>query len=187
VFDAAGNHVPSTYSAPNFLQGKDGVAIGGGARADATGTIIILPSADVSELYGGIYYQNTSTSCWDIGNCSTLFYLNKADPWVCTDAAANRQKAQSFTARLEDNKTGENIYAKIAATSAFPEIASFAALVGTTPSTTTPAGVIGSVIGGAAADKLYYYTNSSVDFFTDATPNAPNDNLSLRNRNTYKR
>ncbi|MDR1779961.1 MAG: hypothetical protein LBR50_04415, partial [Tannerella sp.] len=189
LFDAAGNHIPPptvggvTWSG-GLLEGKDGVAIGGGARAGAKGTIIILPSADVSELYGGTKYnKNHGYSGWDIGNCSTLFYLNKSNPWVCNGTYTNRQQAKSFTARLGDYKTGEQIFARIYAADQFPEIASYASQVGVTSAGT--GGIIGSATGCTASDVLYYYLGSTtpayagVDFFTNATPTTPGQSYEI--------
>jgi hypothetical protein len=154
-FNLDGSYQGNTY------QGRDGVAIGGGARAEASGTIIILPSADVSELYGGNTYENGTTQPgWDIGNCSNIFYLNKANPYVSV-GSSGRQEAKSFTARLDPLKDGVGVYAHVYAADAFEELKSVASQVGITPSS----GII-----GLNPDRLYYFTNSIVDFFTNAQP-----------------
>ncbi|MDR1779822.1 MAG: hypothetical protein LBR50_03705 [Tannerella sp.] len=166
LFDAAGNHIPPQIinGAPwtgGFLDGRDGVGIGGGAYPEATGTIIILPSADVSEVYGGTT-TITGAQCWDVGNCDKIFYLNKAKLRV-SYGTVGLQNTSAFTAKLNPDATGADVYAKIQhlvdLSSLFPELASLGSLCGTT--------VGANQIVGGLPDTLNYYTNSAVDFFTD--------------------
>ena len=148
-----------------LVPGRDGVAIGGGANPYCKGTIIVLPSADVTELYGAIYRGpvNNTDSCWDIGNADKIFYLNSASARV---AAQNSGIVQTkiFTARTQDNSasgTGSGQYTKnadiyVRVREADPYLPAFAAKVGNTGSS----GVYGDAL------NLNYYTNLAVDYFT---------------------
>jgi hypothetical protein len=147
----------------DMYNGLNGVGIGGGANSNAPGTIIILPSADVSQVIG-----DKATSGWDIGNCQQLFYLNKA-PLRVAVAGGGVKQTRIFTARTGDSKVGADIYARIYMADTYLE--AVASKMGATKHISDTYGGISGLtpgIGDTPTDSAYYFTNGKVDFFTGA-------------------
>ena len=159
--------VLGTFTGPGgshekLVNGRDGVALGGGANPYCKGTIIVLPSADVTELYGAEYRgepPETAEQCSDIGNANQIFYLNSADARVQVENSPIMQM-KKFTACTTERTLNADIYARVYAADSY--LPAFASLVGRTDGTT------GVYRYDRSGGELNYYTNLEVDYYTKA-------------------
>lgn len=157
------NNIRHEFDAPGYIRvdGVDGVGIGGGSAA-AQGTIIILPSADVSMVEGMTQRNGMAGTRYDAGNCNKMFYLNKAA--LAVGISGVQMSTKKFTIRTADPAPNylQNADMFVYVPEADRFAPGIAARIGTTPSA-------GQGVVGLAGNVLNIFANIPSTFFTSAT------------------